>query len=173
MTQTERTDASISSTPSSGSPLAYPSLAAFEAHLGALGAKPAHLRRICRAWLGSASAAWPDALGAEAEQPARSRAARLPAALMVALADIRSRLDAVLTVRSRHPGADPESERLLLTLADGQTIEEVLLPRRGVCVQRPKRWFSWEWASRHTTLTMSFVQWSFWRSTADSGIKTW
>ena len=64
MTQTERTDASISSTPSSGSPLAYPSLAAFEAHLGALGAKPAHLRRICRAWLGSASAAWPDALGA-------------------------------------------------------------------------------------------------------------
>lgn len=76
MTQTERIDASISSTPSSGSPLAYPSLAAFEAHLGALGAKPAHLRRICRAWLGSASAAWPDALGAEAEQPARSRAAR-------------------------------------------------------------------------------------------------
>ena len=134
MTQTERIDASISSTPSSGSPLAYPSLAAFEAHLGALGAKPAHLRRICRAWLGSASAAWPDALGAEAEQPARSRAARLPAALMAALADIRSRLDAVLTVRSRHPGADPESERLLLTLADGQTIEEVLLPRRGVCV---------------------------------------
>lgn len=134
MTQTERTDASISSNPSSGSPLAYPSLAAFEAHLGALGAKPAHLRRICRAWLGSASAAWPDALGAEAEQPARSRAARLPAALMAALADIRSRLDAVLTVRSRHPGADPESERLLLTLADGQTIEEVLLPRRGVCV---------------------------------------
>jgi 23S rRNA (adenine2503-C2)-methyltransferase len=53
---------------------------------------------------------------------------------MAALADIRSRLDAVLTVRSRHPGADPESERLLLTLADGQTIEEVLLPRRGVCV---------------------------------------
>ena len=64
MTQTERTDASIRSNPSSGSPLAYPSLAAFEAHLGALGAKPAHLRRICRAWLGSASAAWPDALGA-------------------------------------------------------------------------------------------------------------
>ena len=124
MTQTERIDASISSTPSSGSPLAYPSLAAFEAHLGALGAKPAHLRRICRAWLGSASAAWPDALGAEAEQPARSRAARLPAVLMAALANIRSRLDAVLTVRSRHPGADPESERLLLTLADGQTIEE-------------------------------------------------
>lgn len=72
MTQTERTDASISSNPSSGSPLAYPSLAAFEAHLGALGAKPAHLRRICRAWLGSASAAWPDALGAQAWQPARS-----------------------------------------------------------------------------------------------------
>lgn len=47
--------------------ISYPSLAAFEAHLGALGAKPAHLRRICRAWLGSASAAWPDALGAEAE----------------------------------------------------------------------------------------------------------
>ena len=82
MTQTERTDASIRSNPSSGSPLAYPSLAAFEAHLGALGAKPAHLSRICRAWLGSPSAAWPDALGAEAEQPARSRAARLPAVLM-------------------------------------------------------------------------------------------
>lgn len=213
MTQTERTDASISSNPSSGSPLAYPSLAAFEAHLGALGAKPAHLRRICRAWLGSASAAWPDALGAQAWQPARSRAARLPAALMAALADIRSRLDAVLTVRSRHPGADSESERLLLTLADGQTIEEVLLPRRGVCVStqmgcavgcvfcmtgkgglvrqlsdmeiaaqaalarrlRPetKKVVFMGMGEPSTTLRTSFEQWSFWRSTADSGIKTW
>ena len=116
-----------SSTPAA----AYASLADFEAHLTRLGAKPAHIRRICRAWLGGAP--WHDEAG-DAAQPSKARAARLPAALEAALPEIRERLGAVLSVRSRHPGADPESERLLVTLSDGQTVEEVLLPRRGVCV---------------------------------------
>ena len=41
--------------------------------------------------------------------------------------------DALATVRSTHP-ADDGSERLLLALGDGQTIESVLLPGDGVCV---------------------------------------
>jgi 23S rRNA (adenine2503-C2)-methyltransferase len=42
-------------------------------------------------------------------------------------------LAALAMLQSRHPGADG-SERLLLRLADGQTVEAVLLPRGGLCV---------------------------------------
>ena len=63
-----------------------------------------------------------------------SRRLRLPRAVAEALPGIRGALRNVAAIRSRHPGADPESERLLLTLSDGQTIESVLLPRQGVCV---------------------------------------
>jgi 23S rRNA (adenine2503-C2)-methyltransferase len=35
-------------------------------------------------------------------------------------------------VRSEHPGED--GTRLLVELADGQTVESVLLPRDGLCV---------------------------------------
>jgi adenine C2-methylase RlmN of 23S rRNA A2503 and tRNA A37 len=37
------------------------------------------------------------------------------------------------TCDASHPGADG-SERLLVALADGQTVESVLLPRDGLCV---------------------------------------
>jgi 23S rRNA (adenine2503-C2)-methyltransferase len=36
-------------------------------------------------------------------------------------------------VHAEHPGEDG-SARLLVALADGQTVESVLLPRDGVCV---------------------------------------
>jgi 23S rRNA (adenine2503-C2)-methyltransferase len=42
-------------------------------------------------------------------------------------------LDALARLKSEHPGADG-SARLLVELADGQTVESVLLPRDGVCV---------------------------------------
>lgn len=41
--------------------------------------------------------------------------------------------DALATVRVAHPASDG-SERLLLAIGDGQTIESVLLPGDGVCV---------------------------------------
>lgn len=104
-------------------------LAGLMSRLTGLGAKPAHVRRICRAWLGAGP--WPESDPAAAPE---GRAPRLPAALIAALPEIRRELEAALVLRSRHPGSDPESERLLVTLADGQTVEEVLLPRRGVCV---------------------------------------
>ncbi|MBC7860220.1 MAG: RNA methyltransferase, partial [Burkholderiaceae bacterium] len=46
---------------------------------------------------------------------------------------IETELESLATLRSAHPGADG-SERLLVALADGQTVESVLLPRDGLCV---------------------------------------
>lgn len=92
--------------------------------LMSLGAGPAHERRVLRAWLGQIG--W--------EEAAESRRLRLPKALAQKLPAIREALGKAAAIRSRHPGVDPESERLLITLADGQTIESVLLPRQGVCV---------------------------------------
>lgn len=92
----------------------------------ALDAKPVHVRRIEAAWLGRGP--WPN------DVPPNGRQAHLPQKLLAALPAIRARLEAIAQIRSRHPGSDAESERLLLTLSDGQTIESVLLPRRGVCV---------------------------------------
>lgn len=57
----------------------------------------------------------------------------LPAALDRVLPQLQAELDALLRVRSEHPGEDG-SARLLLDLADGQAIEAVLLPRGGLCV---------------------------------------
>lgn len=105
---------------------AFASLEALDAFLASLGGRPVHVRRIHAAWLGRAP--WPDML------PEGGRQARLPQRLEAALPAVRAQLDAAARIRSRHPGADAESERLLVTLADGQTIESVLLPRRGVCV---------------------------------------
>jgi 23S rRNA (adenine2503-C2)-methyltransferase len=42
-------------------------------------------------------------------------------------------LDGLARLRSEHPGEDG-SARLLVELADGQTVESVLLPRDGLCV---------------------------------------
>lgn len=88
-----------------------------------LGAKPAHIRRIWRAWLGRTD--W-----AELE----SGTPRLPKDVLGFLPELRDILEKAASFHSRYPGLDKESERLLITLSDGKTIESVLLPRQGVCV---------------------------------------
>lgn len=92
--------------------------------LRALGAKPDHESRVLRHWV--------QALPLDAgKQPL---AGWLPKAVWAALPGLMAELDGLLTLRSEHPGADGRSARLLLGLADGQTLESVLLPRDGVCV---------------------------------------
>ncbi len=57
----------------------------------------------------------------------------LPARLRAALPDITEGLAALARPRQEETGADA-SCRLVVELADGQTVETVLLPRDGVCV---------------------------------------
>jgi 23S rRNA (adenine2503-C2)-methyltransferase len=57
----------------------------------------------------------------------------MPQTLREALPDLACELDALVSLRSAHP-SDDGSERLLVDLADGQTVESVLLPRGGLCV---------------------------------------
>jgi 23S rRNA (adenine2503-C2)-methyltransferase len=93
--------------------------------LAALGAKPGHQQRLLRAWL----EARPLASGAR-----RRRAEDdLPLALRRALPDLTAELDALARLASEHPAGDGAA-RLLVELADGQTVESVLLPRDGLCV---------------------------------------
>jgi 23S rRNA (adenine2503-C2)-methyltransferase len=97
----------------------------FRHQLRELGAKPCHEQRLLRAWLQAR------ALDSGAR---RHRAADfLPLDLRNAMPALTAGLDALARVRSEHPGADG-SARLLVELADGQTVESVLLPRDGVCV---------------------------------------
>ena len=91
--------------------------------LHALDARPCHARRVLRAW----TRALPLDSG-----PARADAF-LPRRLREALPALACELAALARVRSRHPAADG-SERLLVELADGQSVESVLLPRDGLCV---------------------------------------
>ena len=57
----------------------------------------------------------------------------MPLALRETLPALSEELSALARLRSRHPSADG-SERLLVELTDGETIECVLLPRDGLCV---------------------------------------
>ena len=57
----------------------------------------------------------------------------LPLKLRNALPALESELSGLARLRSAHVGEDG-SERLLVELGDGQTVESVLLPRDGVCV---------------------------------------
>ncbi|WP_428825064.1 RNA methyltransferase [Azonexus sp. IMCC34842] len=93
--------------------------------LRAHGAKTCHEERILRAWL----QARPLDSGAK-----RRRAEDFhPLELRAALPAIEAELHGLARVRSAHAGEDG-SERLLVALADGQTVESVLLPRDGLCV---------------------------------------
>lgn len=87
------------------------------------GARPAHEARLLRAWLQAIP------VGTR-RRPAEEF---LPLAVRDALPIINGKLDDLARLHSEHPGSDGSS-RLLLRLADGQTIESVLLPRGGVCV---------------------------------------
>lgn len=88
-----------------------------------LGAAPCHEGRVLRAWVQGRSL-----------DNRRQRAADfLPLKLRDALPALFDELDALARVHAEHPGEDG-SARLLVALADGQTVESVLLPRDGVCV---------------------------------------
>ena len=91
--------------------------------LASHGALPGHERRVLRLW----AQALPASSGRN--KPEHS----LPLALRDRLPALQRSLDGLAVLRSRHPSADG-SERLLIDLADGQTVESVLLPRGGLCV---------------------------------------
>lgn len=89
------------------------------------GAKDCHIDRVLRAW----TQARPLDAGARRHRPEDF----LPLALRSALPALHQQLSDLARVRSEHPGEDGSS-RLLVELADGQTVESVLLPRDGLCV---------------------------------------
>ena len=91
--------------------------------LAELGAKPAHVQRVLRAWTH----------GQPLDAGASRRAPAFPAAVADALPALAAELAGLARVCSEHPGEDG-SARLLVQLRDGQTVESVLLPREGLCV---------------------------------------
>jgi 23S rRNA (adenine2503-C2)-methyltransferase len=98
-------------------------LAAVRTQLRALGAGPKHEAHLLRSW-------------AQALPVARARRRMdtfLPKALRQAWPDIGQALAGLAQLKSRHPAGDG-SQRLLVLLQDGQTVESVLLPRNGLCV---------------------------------------
>ena len=91
--------------------------------LRALGARPAHEQRVLRLW----SQALPQDSGR------RKTEEFLPAILRAGLPQLQADLRGLARLRSEHRAQDG-SARLLVELADGQTVESVLLPRDGLCV---------------------------------------
>ncbi|MDK9724365.1 MAG: RNA methyltransferase [Sterolibacteriaceae bacterium MAG5] len=91
--------------------------------LAGLGAKPGHTDRLLRAWTHARP------LRGEDEDADR----RPPAPVCAALPALAAELAALARIRSTH-AAEDGSARLLVELADGQTVESVLLPRDGLCV---------------------------------------
>jgi 23S rRNA (adenine2503-C2)-methyltransferase len=87
------------------------------------GAGPSHEFRVLRLW----SQALPQDAGKRRVEDF------LPRKLREALPRIESTLDGLARVLSVHPAGDG-SQRLLVGLADGQTVESVLLPREGLCI---------------------------------------
>lgn len=93
--------------------------------LRAQGAKTCHEERILRAW----AMARPLDHGARRSRPEDF----LPLPIREVLPALAADLVNLARVSSEHPGEDG-SARLLVALADGQTVESVLLPRDGLCV---------------------------------------
>ena len=91
--------------------------------LRTLGAKPCHERLVLRAW----TRALP------LDEGPRAAADFLPARMRDAMPALARAFAGVARVRSEHVAADA-SVRMLVDLADGQSVETVLLPRDGVCV---------------------------------------
>lgn len=91
--------------------------------LRGLGALPIHEQRVLRDWL----QALPHDRGRRRPDDF------LPKPLRAALPAIDEELRSIVRLISSH-STDDTSARLLVGLADGQTIESVLLPRGGVCV---------------------------------------
>lgn len=98
-------------------------LSSLRQRLAELGAKPTHEARLFQGWLQCRSL-----------DRARSRAEDfLPLALRQALPELQAGLAGLARLRTEHPGEDG-SARLLVELHDGQTVESVLLPRKGLCI---------------------------------------
>jgi 23S rRNA (adenine2503-C2)-methyltransferase len=97
----------------------------FHQRLTDLGAKPMHIGRITRAWLG----------GKPLDTGTRNQKTEnfLPLAVRNALPELSDALHALARLSSEHPAEDG-SARLLVELADKQMVESVLLPRDGLCV---------------------------------------
>jgi 23S rRNA (adenine2503-C2)-methyltransferase len=95
----------------------------FSQRLQGAGAGAMHAHRVLRLW----------AQGRSAAAGKRRVEDYFPRTLQLALPQIEGELAALAGVHSAHPGADG-SERLLVRLADGQTVESVLLPRGGLCI---------------------------------------
>ena len=87
--------------------------------LAELGCKPKHIARFWFNWY--------------AGRPLNQAKFNFPAAFNSQLSEFNSGLEKVLSVYSEHASSEKGS-RLLLSAADGQFIETVLLPRDGVCV---------------------------------------
>jgi 23S rRNA (adenine2503-C2)-methyltransferase len=98
-------------------------VAALRRRLRGLGAQPIHEERVLRQWARAES---------QAHGP-RGREDFLPRALRAALPALEAELDALAVLWADHAGADG-ARRLLLGLADGRSVEAVLLPRGGLCV---------------------------------------
>jgi 23S rRNA (adenine2503-C2)-methyltransferase len=93
------------------------------APLTALGAKPCHVQRVLRSWVQAVP------LDSGRRRPQDF----LPLAVREALPAWQAQLAGLARITSTHPD-EAGAERLLVTLADGQTVESVLLPRDGLCV---------------------------------------
>jgi len=68
------------------------------------------------------------------DSPRRHPADHLPRQLDLAFPELIKSLERLASLQLREPSSDDEGERLLFELADGQTVESVLLARGGVCV---------------------------------------
>lgn len=88
-----------------------------------LGARPAHEHRFLRRWLA----------GADPRDPSGNREVMWPRRVEEELPLILAELDAMARVEQRVDSAE-SGTRLLLRLADGKSVESVLLPRDGACV---------------------------------------
>jgi len=98
-------------------------LADLRRRLAELGAKPVHARRILRAWMA----------GEDLPRSSRGREAPFSRSVLAGLDELERDLAAIAVPVTEHASEDGSS-RMLLRLADGATVETVLLPREGLCV---------------------------------------
>jgi 23S rRNA (adenine2503-C2)-methyltransferase len=99
------------------------SLETLRESLRAAGARPRHETLILRAWV----------RGLALDAFARSEDAQLSLPLRRALPELTARFAGLVRIVSEHRGSD-DSVRFLLALADGKSVETVLLPGEGVCI---------------------------------------
>lgn len=95
-------------------------LSEFEKEFTELGAKPTHIRRLWRAWLGLA--------------PWQSQGhASFPQALEARMPEFQERLQSLARFDLQE-SRQAESGKLLVMLPDGACVEAVLLPRQALCI---------------------------------------